>query len=346
MRSPAARRYAKAMRVTVLGGGSWGTALATLLATGDQHRVGLWVRSAELAGEMGTARENRRYLPGVALPPALEVTSAIDQALEGAGLVVAVPPSHAMREVMELARAHVPPGAVVVSASKGVERTTFKNMSTVLADVLPQHDVRVAVLSGPGFAAEVAAGLPTAVTAAAADEAVARQVQEAFTRPWFRVYTSTDVVGVELGGAVKNVIALAAGVSDGLGLGHSSRAALITRGLAEITRLAVRLGADARTLSGLSGLGDLVVTCTGDLSRNRSVGLRLGRGERLDAILGGMSMVAEGVRNTRSVYELAQSVGVDMPITEQVYLLLYEGKSPRQVVGDLMTRQPKAEVDG
>ncbi len=334
------------MRVGVVGGGGWGTALAKLLCTGDRHQVTLWVRKEELARDVAARRENGTYLPGIPLPLGLRVTADLGAALGGAELVVAVPPSHAMREVMERAAPFVPATALIVSASKGVEGVSFKSMSTVLADVLPRQSGQIAVLSGPGFAREVAAELPTAVTAAAGAADVARQVQEAFTTPWFRVYSSTDVVGVELGGAVKTIIAIAAGVSDGLGLGHSSRAALITRGLVEITRLAVSLGADPRTLAGLSGLGDLVVTCTGDLSRNRSVGLRLGRGERLEDIVGGMTMVAEGVRNTRSVHELAGSIGVDMPITEQVYLLLYEGKSPRRVVGDLMTRQLRAEVEG
>jgi glycerol-3-phosphate dehydrogenase (NAD(P)+) len=247
--------------------------------------------------------------------------------------------------VMQKAVGLMPSGAVIVSASKGVEQDTFKTMTEVLAEVFPGHAELIAVLSGPSFAREVANELPTAVTAAASTLAVAERVQQAFTTPTFRVYTSTDVTGVELGGAVKNVIAVAAGVSDGLELGHSTRAALITRGLVETGRLATRLGADQRTLAGLSGLGDLVVTCTGDLSRNRSVGLRLGRGEPLEAILGGMKMVAEGVRNTRSVRELASSLGIEMPITEQMFMLLYEGKAPRQVVWDLMTRQLKAEVE-
>jgi glycerol-3-phosphate dehydrogenase (NAD(P)+) len=334
------------MRVAVIGSGSWGTALATLLCARGRHAVTLWARNEALAREIETCRENARYLPGLALPPALRVTADLGQALDAAEMVVAVPPSHAMREVMAAAAPFVPRGAFVVSCSKGVEHPSFKTMAAVLADVLPAHTDRIGVLSGPAFAREVAAGLPTAVTAAAQDAAVAHQVQDAFTTPSFRVYSSSDVVGVELGGAIKNVIAVAAGVSDGLGLGHSSRAALITRGLAETIRLAVRLGADPRTLTGLSGLGDLVVTCTGDLSRNRSVGLRLGRGDALADILGGMSMVAEGVRNTRSVRDLAGSLGIEMPITEQMYLVLYEDKSPRQMVNDLMARQPKAEVEG
>jgi glycerol-3-phosphate dehydrogenase (NAD(P)+) len=333
------------MRVAVIGGGSWGTALAALLAGSGRHAVSLWCRDPELASGISSTHENPRYLGGIRLPQDLVATADLAVALDGAELVVAVPPSHVMREVMERAAPAVSPEAILVTASKGVELGTFNTMTTVLSEVLPRHAERIGVLSGPGFAREVASQLPTAVTAAAADQHLATKVQEAFTTPLFRVYSSTDVVGVELGGAVKNVIAVAAGVSDGLGLGHSTRAALITRGLAEITRLAVHLGADARTLSGLSGLGDLVVTCTGDLSRNRSVGIRLGRGERLDEIVGSMNMVAEGVRNTRSVWDLARSVGIDMPITEQMFLMLYEGKSPRQVVGDLMTRQLRPEVD-
>lgn len=334
------------MKVGVVGGGSWGTALAKLLCYGGAHKVTLWCRDGGLAAQISARHENSRYLPGVQLPEELRATDDLGTVLAGAEMVVAVPPSHAMREVLGLAGSLVPRGAILVSASKGVEDGTFSTMSAVLAEVLPGHREGIGVLSGPGFAKEVAAGLPTAVTAAAEETEVARTIQEVFTTPTFRVYTSTDVVGVELGGAIKNVIAMAAGVSDGLGLGHSTRAALITRGLAETTRLAITFGSDPRTLAGLSGLGDLVLTCTGDLSRNRAVGLRLGRGERLEDILGGMTMVAEGVRNTRSIRELARSAGVDMPITEQMFLLLYEGKSPIQAVSDLMTRQLKAEVEG
>jgi glycerol-3-phosphate dehydrogenase (NAD(P)+) len=332
------------MRVAVIGSGSWGTALAKLLCEGG-HAVTLWARSAELAGRITRARENAAYLPGIRLPQALRATSELADVLAGAEMAVVVVPSHAVREVSATAAPFLSPTAPVVSASKGVEEGSSQTMSGVLAGVLANPD-RIVVLSGPSFAREVASNMPTAVTAAAVDPAMAQTVQRAFTTPSFRVYTSGDVVGVELGGAVKNVIALAAGVSDGLGFGHNTRAALITRGLAEISRLAVRLGADRRTLAGLSGLGDLVLTCTGDLSRNRTVGLRLGRGERLTDILAEMTMVAEGVRNTRSIRELARACGVEMPITEQMFLLLYEAKPPRQVVVDLMTRQLKAELDG
>jgi glycerol-3-phosphate dehydrogenase (NAD(P)+) len=331
--------------VTILGAGSWGTALAVHLGRVG-HDVTLWARDSAVAEALARDRENCTYLRGVALPETVRPTHSLQEACGAAGMAVFVCPSSAVRSMAEAVRALLPAGAMVVTASKGVERATRMTMSAVLEEALEtRHHGRVAVLSGPSFAREVGQGMPTAVTAAARDLAVAEAVQEVFTGPTFRVYTSSDVVGVEIGGAVKNVIALAAGVCDGLGFGHNSRAALITRGLAEITRLAVRLGADRQTLSGLSGLGDLVLTCTGDLSRNRTVGLRLGRGERLEDIVASMKEVAEGVHNTRSVRELAQSVSVEMPITEQIYQLLYESKAPRQVVADLMTRSLRRETD-
>jgi glycerol-3-phosphate dehydrogenase (NAD(P)+) len=261
-------------------------------------------------------------------------------------MVVVVCPSAGVRALADAVRPFVTGRPVVVSAAKGVEHDSRKTMSAVLEEVLgDRHRSRIGVLSGPSFAREVAAGMPTAVTAAARDLGVAQQIQRVFSGATFRVYTSSDVAGVEIGGAVKNVIAVAAGVSDGLGFGHNSRAALITRGLTEVTRLATRLGGERQTLAGLSGLGDLVLTCTGDLSRNRSVGLRLGRGERLADIVASMKEVAEGIHNTLSVRDLARSVEVEMPITEQMYQLLYEGKSPRQAVIDLMTRELKRETD-
>ena len=331
--------------VTILGAGSWGTALAVHLARLGRD-VRLWARNAELAASLETTRENAVYLPGVSLPATLHATSDLREAATDSAMVVFVSPSSSIRGLAEAVRPHLDPDAVLVTAAKGVEQDTRLTMSAVLDDVLGHHHrARVAALSGPSFAREVGNGVPTAVTAAARDVAIAEAVQQTFNGLTLRVYTSTDVIGVEIGGAVKNVIAVAAGVSDGLGFGHNSRAALITRGLAEITRLAVRLGADRQTLAGLSGLGDLVLTCTGDLSRNRTVGLRLGRGERLSDIVASMTEVAEGVRNTRSVRDLARSVSVEMPITEQMYLLLYEDKSPRQVVIDLMTRGLKREID-
>jgi glycerol-3-phosphate dehydrogenase (NAD(P)+) len=334
-----------ASAVTILGAGSWGTALAVHLARLG-HQVSLWARSGEFAAMLARAGENTAYLPGVPFPAGLTPTGSLEAACARAEMAVFVCPSSAVRGLAEAVRPLLRRSPVVVSAAKGVEQETRLTMSAVLDEVLGDHHrARIGVLSGPSFAREVGISVPTAVTAAAPDLAVAEEVQRVFTGQTFRVYTSLDVIGVEIGGAVKNVIAVAAGVSDGLGFGHNSRAALITRGLAEITRLAVQLGADRQTLSGLSGLGDLVLTCTGDLSRNRSVGLRLGRGERLDDIVASMKEVAEGVRNTRSVRDLARSVRVEMPITEQMYLLLYEAKPPRQVVIDLMTRGLKRETD-
>jgi glycerol-3-phosphate dehydrogenase (NAD(P)+) len=331
--------------VTVLGAGSWGTALAVHLARVG-HDVRLWARDAGFARVLRETGVNDVYLPGVRFPDRIAPTGSLDEACAGSGMLVFVCPSSGVRGLAEAVRPLLHDHAIVVTAAKGVEEGTHYTMSAILDEVLGEgHRARVAALSGPSFAREVGKGVPTAVTAAARDLGVAEAVQRVFAGETFRVYTSTDVVGVEIGGAVKNVIALAAGVSDGLGFGHNSRAALITRGLAEITRLAVRMGADRQTLSGLSGLGDLVLTCTGDLSRNRTVGLRLGRGERLNDIVASMKEVAEGVRNTRTVRDLARSVGVEMPITEQMYLLLYEDKAPRQVVIDLMTRGLKRETD-
>ena len=331
--------------VTILGAGSWGTALGTHLARLG-HEVALWARNPEFSAQLAAAGENAVYLPGVRFPPGLEPIASLAEACARAEMVVFVCPSSAVRGMAEATRPHLRADPLVVSAVKGVEQETHLTMSAILDQVLgDRHRARVAVLSGPSFAREVGRGVPTAVTAVARDLAVAEAVQRLFAGETFRVYTSIDVAGVEIGGAVKNVIAVAAGVSDGLGFGHNTRAALITRGLAEITRLAAQLGADRQTLYGLSGLGDLVLTCTGDLSRNRTVGLRLGRGERLVDIVASMKEVAEGVRNTRSVRDLARSVEVEMPITEQMYLLLYEDKPPRQVVVDLMTRDLRRETD-
>lgn len=334
-----------ASRVTVLGSGSWGTSLAVHLARLG-HEVLLWSRAAEFSATLAEARENAVYLPGVPFPATLIPTADLEKACDGADLVAFVSPSGAIRGLAERTRSVLAGRPLLVSAAKGVEQDTGLTMSAVLKDALGRdHAANVGVLSGPSFARDVALGMPTAVTAAAVTLDVAEAVQRVFTGPTFRVYTSTDVTGVEVGGAVKNVIAVAAGVSDGLGFGANTRAALITRGLAEITRLATRLGADRQTLAGLAGLGDLVLTCTGDQSRNRTVGLRLGKGERLDDIVRSMTEVAEGVKNTRSVRDLAQNAGVEMPIAEQMYALLYEHKPPRQVVIDLMTRGLKRETD-
>jgi len=331
-------------RIGVIGAGSWGTALAKLLAE-KGYPVSLWVHDAERCREISEKRENSAYLPGITLPYNLIPSTDLGEVLAGRTALVSVVPSHVFRPVMTEVAKRIEGKPLIVSASKGIEDETSKTMLGVLEEILPRglHS-RIAVLSGPSFAREVARGMPTAVTAASANDEAATECQATFTTSFFRVYTSADVVGVELGGAVKNVIAIAAGVSDGLGFGHNSRAALITRGLVEVARLGTRLGADPRTIGGLSGMGDLVLTCTGDLSRNRSVGLRLGKGEKLSDVLADMRMVAEGVRNAKSVYHLARKLDVEMPITEQMYLLLHEGKSARQVVVDLMTRDLKPEI--
>jgi glycerol-3-phosphate dehydrogenase (NAD(P)+) len=331
------------MRIGVVGGGSWGTSLAKLLAELD-HDVRLWFHNPEVERIAAEHRENRVYLPGFRFPDRLRTTTSLRDAVGGCELVLSVCPSHATREVMTAAAPFLGPDTVVVSASKGVDEGTLKRMSELLVDILePEGTRRVACLSGPSFAREVAAGIPTAVTVAAGDITLAEWLQKTFLAPTFRVYASTDLLGVEIGGAVKNVIAIAAGVSDGLGFGSSTRAALVTRGAAEIARLVEKLGGDPRTVSGLSGIGDLVLTCTGDLSRNRTVGLRLGRGEQLRAILADTKMVAEGVRNSVAVCELARRAKAEMPISEQVRQLLHEGRPPREVVGELMGRQARPE---
>ncbi|WP_298038069.1 NAD(P)H-dependent glycerol-3-phosphate dehydrogenase [uncultured Desulfuromonas sp.] len=331
------------MNIGVIGAGSWGTTLADLLAR-KGYPVSLWAFEPELAEGMERSRENDLYLPGFVLAENLSVTSDLAGAVSGKEMLVLVSPSQVMRRVMEGAASHIGPDTLIVSASKGIENDTLLPMSDVLEAVLPEGlSGQLAFLSGPSFAREVAAGMPTAVVAASSDAGVARRVQEAFNTDCFRVYTGDDVVGVELGGALKNVVALAAGVCDGLGFGYNSRAALITRGLAEMTRLGVAMGARPETFAGLAGMGDLVLTCTGDLSRNRTVGMELGRGRKLDDILAGMQMVAEGVKTTLSAYQLARKLGVEVPITEQMYSILYEDKDPRQAVSDLMLRRLKSE---
>ncbi len=332
------------MRCTVLGAGSWGTALASLLA-GKGHGVTAWDKDHAVLEDIARNHRNERYLPGLALPPNLHATPDIAKALEGAELVVVAVPSHAVRSAAIEAKRHVHAGTPVVCVAKGIEVETLMTMSEVLEDVLPVplHPY-LAVLSGPSFAKEVARGLPTAVTVAARWERIAKQVQDAFHTQSFRPYTSTDVVGVEIGGCVKNVVAIAAGISDGFGFGANALAALITRGLAEISRLAVRKGANPLTLAGLAGLGDLVLTCSSDMSRNRTVGRGLAMGRTAEEIQKELGQVAEGVRNARSARELAHKLGVEMPITETVYRILYEKLPPKEGVTALMMRDPKPEM--
>ena len=331
------------MRIGVIGAGSWGTTLADLLAR-KGYEVCLWGYEHDLVERMRATRVNDLYLPQIELAATLCFSSQMAEAVAGRSLLLLVPPSQVMRPVVSQALPHITPGTLLVSASKGIENDTLLPMSEVLLQVLPARLAEnLAVLSGPTFAREVAQGMPTAVVVAAARPQVTTQVQQVFNTYSFRVYTNDDVIGVELGGALKNVIALAAGVSDGLGFGYNTRAALITRGLAEITRVGLAMGASAATFAGLAGMGDLVLTCTGDLSRNRSVGIELGRGRSLQEILGGMQMVAEGVKTTLSAYQLTRKLGVDAPIIEQMYQILYAGKNPRQAVIDLMQRELKRE---
>lgn len=332
------------MRAAVLGAGSWGTALASLLA-GKGYAVTAWDKDVAILDEIAKKHRNERYLPGVELPAGLGAAREVQKALEGAELVVLAVPSHAVRQVTIEAKRHVHAGTPLVCVAKGIELETLMTMTEVMEDVLPVtlHPY-IAALSGPSFAKEVAKGLPTAVTIAARWERIARQAQEAFHTKTFRPYTSGDVVGCEIGGCVKNVVAIAAGISDGLGFGANALAALITRGLAEISRLAVRKGANPLTLSGLSGLGDLVLTCSSDLSRNRTVGRGLAQGKNADDIQKELGQVAEGVRNAKSAWALAQRLGVDMPITETIYRVLYEGLSPRDAVTGIMMRETKPEI--
>ncbi len=331
-------------KIAVIGAGSWGTTLADLLAK-KGYPVTLWCFEEDLAERIERSKINDLYLPGVNLSENLQVTSVLKSAVSGKQLLLFVTPSQVTRQVLQQALPDILPQALLVSASKGIENDSLMLLSQVFEELLPESmQLRLGFLSGPSFAKEVSSGMPTAVVAAARDLAVAGEIQKIFSTETFRVYTHNDIIGVELGGAMKNVIALAAGVADGLGFGHNTRAALITRGLAEMTRLGMKLGGLAETFAGLAGMGDLVLTCTGDLSRNRSVGIELGKGHKLNDVLAGMQMVAEGVKTTLSAYQLAKKLGVDVPIIEQMYLVLYRDKDPRQAVTDLMSRDLKAEA--
>ncbi|HSR87941.1 MAG TPA: NAD(P)H-dependent glycerol-3-phosphate dehydrogenase [Pontiella sp.] len=327
------------MKVAVIGDGGWGTALAMVLAR-NGHDVSVWGPFPEYLETISAAGENTTYLPGVKIPPSIEWTADHETAVKDAGLVVLVVPSRFYKPVVQAFKPFIPENALVVSATKGLDETTHERMSEVAEQIL-HHEV--AVLSGPSHAEEVARGVPCAVAVASRDHSAAVQIQDLFSNDTFRVYTLEDVVGVELGGALKNVIAVAAGISDGMGFGDNTKAALMTRGIAEITRLGVALGAKPETFMGLSGIGDLMVTCMSRHSRNRGVGERLGKGETLEDIMAGMKMVAEGVWNCRAAKELAEELGVAVPITEEVNAVVHEGKDPRRAVLDLMSRAPKPE---
>jgi len=330
--------------IAVIGAGAWGTSLAIVLGRKGTHRVRLWAHEAEVVESISRRRVNEKFLPGHLIPEAVAVSSELERVVEGAEILVSVMPSQHCRALFERMRPLLPPKTLLISATKGLEEGSLLRMSEVIRLVLKRESAAIGALSGPSFAQEVARGDPTAITIASQDADLLRTVQQEFSDPRFRVYTNSDVVGVELGGALKNIIAIAAGICDGLGLGHNSVAALITRGLAEMTRLVVACGGRADTMAGLAGLGDLVLTCTGGLSRNRSVGAELGHGKKLPDIISNMhGMVAEGVFTTTAAVGLAHARGVEMPITQQMYAILHEGKSPREAIEHLMSRSGKSE---
>lgn len=330
-------------RLAVVGGGSWGTALAIVLGPRFDH-IRLWVYEQDLAARMHGTRENDVYLPGFPLPKHLEITSDLLQAVEGADVVLSVMPSHHVRSIYQQMLPGLNESMLFVSATKGLENGTLLRSSEVMHDVLAaKFPPRIAVISGPTFAKEVARFEPTALVVASTDLSVAAAVQSAFSGPTFRLYTSQDPIGVEIGGSIKNVVAIGAGVLHGMGLGYNATAALITRGLAEMTRLAVAMGGKWQTLAGLAGLGDLVLTCTGDLSRNRTVGVELAHGRKLDEIVSSMRMVAEGIKTTNAAVDLAKRCNVEMPISEQMFRMLHFGISPREAIQQLMERSLKGE---
>lgn len=329
--------------IAIIGAGSWGTALALSVARAGNH-VRLWAHDVEVTAMLKRERENKIYLPGFTLPDGIRPTSDLAEALEGTEFVVTVVPSHVCRAVYAQMVPHLRPEMIFVSATKGIEIATQMRIEEVVRDVVRDHfEARYVALSGPTFALEVARDEPAAIVAAAHTPAWAEAAQAALSSRRFRVYTNNDVVGVEIGGAVKNVMAIATGAVNGLGLGYNSAAALVTRGLAEMTRLAVKLGGRGETMAGLAGMGDLVLTCFGQLSRNRHVGYELGRGRKLAEIIGEMREVAEGVKTARATHELAQRLGIEMPITASVYRMLYEGKSPPELAVELMERPLKGE---
>jgi glycerol-3-phosphate dehydrogenase (NAD(P)+) len=333
-------------RIAIVGSGSWGTALALSLARRGGHSLAMWSHSPGIAESIQRKRENTTYLPGFSIPQEIHATADLRATVTDAEIVLSVVPSQHVRASYEAMAPFLQPGQLIVSATKGIEDTTCLRMTEVIEQVLSEHNLQLvcAALSGPSFAQEVAAAAPTAITIACTDTAVANQLQEELTAPLLRLYTNDDVTGVELGGALKNVIAIAAGIASGLGLGHNSSAAIITRGVAEITRLAVACGGRRETLAGLSGLGDLVLTCTGPLSRNRSVGIELGKGKKLPEVLSQLQgKVAEGVRTTSAALGLARAHGVEMPITEQMAAILEHGKAPQDAIRELMARPGREE---
>ena len=335
-------------RIAIIGAGAWGTALSIVLGRKESHEIRLWAHEKEVCESITRDRVNEKFLPGQSIPAGVTPCNDLAEAIEGAAIVVSVMPSQHCRQLFQQLRPHLDTETMIVSATKGLEEKSLLRMSEVIVQVVKGDGIsapRIGALSGPSFALEAARGDPTAIAIASQDKELARFVQREFSHASFRLYTNEDPVGVELGGALKNSVAIAAGVCAGLGLGHNSVAALITRGLAEMTRLVVACGGKAETMAGLAGLGDLVLTCTGGLSRNRSVGVELGRGRKLPEILAGMhGMVAEGIFTTTAAVGLARARGVEMPITEQMYAILHQGKSPGDAIHDLMTRSAKSEI--
>lgn len=332
------------MHIAVLGAGSWGTTLSLLLLY-NSHDVVLWSYREDYARTMIQKRENATFLPGISLPANLRITSNLEQAVRGAAMIVAAVPSQHLRSVLDKLRSHDFRNVVIVNVAKGIENESLLTMSELMLDVLPLvKRENLAIVSGPSHAEEVSRKIPTAVVAAAKDVRVAKVVQQTFLTPYFRVYPSEDIRGVELGGALKNVIAIGAGISDGAGFGDNTKAAIMTRGTAEISQLGILLGAQPHTFSGLSGIGDLIVTCMSRYSRNRHVGEEIGRGRKLDEVVSEMAMVAEGVANTKSAYDLAQKHDVELPIITEVYEVLFKGKDPRTATSDLMTRDAQGEM--
>jgi len=332
-----------AEKIGIIGAGAWGTALALLLADRG-HDVTLWMYEKDLAEETQRTRENRVYLPGFTLPANISVNATLDRAVRERPFILSVVPSHTARAISTRMAPFLANDAVIVSASKGIETETLMPLSDVFRETLPpKFHGRLCFLSGPSFAKEVAQKMPTAVALASYDPEAGRRAQQLMSAPYFRVYTNPDVIGVELGGSVKNVIAIAAGVLEGLGYGYNTMAALLTRGLAEMTRLGVAMGANPLTFSGLAGMGDLVLTCTGGLSRNRTLGVRLGKGELFEDIMKGLPTVTEGVKTAKATRELARKYSVEMPVVDEVYRIIYEGKDPRLALKDLMSRELKGE---
>ena len=345
MKTKRIRIDSKKFKIAVVGAGSWGTAIGDLLAC-KGYPVSLWAFEKEVEDHIQKFHENKIFLPHHKLSSNISASNDLVEVITDKDLVVVVVPSHVMRNVTKEMAGHLSDSVILISASKGIEQKTHLTMSGVIKENLPDVDEgRLAVISGPSFAKEVAQKIPTSVTVACKNPECAALVQHLFATPYFRVYSSDDIIGVELGGSVKNVIAIAAGITDGLGLGLNTRAALITRGMTEIRRLGLHLGANPRTFTGLAGFGDLVLTCTGNLSRNYTVGIKLGRGQKLQEILAEMRMVAEGIKTAKSVYNFSRKLGVEMPICQEVYRILYKDLAPQKAVHRLMTRTLKQELD-